>query len=82
MQKFIKKNAIDFCSAQANGPLGPLAARVNFNDNREDLDIMNNQTDDGLFVSSAYDQMKKILASADSFKLLMSELDQSRENEI
>lgn len=30
IQKFIKKNIVDFCSAQANGRLGLLAAEVSF----------------------------------------------------
>ena len=86
IQKFIKKNAVDFYSALAFGSLDLFAAGASFTDERKDLDIMNNPPGEehqhGLYVSSIYGQVKKSLASANNFKMLMSELNYQRENEI
>ena len=86
IQKFIEKNGSDFYSALAIGPLNSFAVGASFTDKGEEPDIMNEQPDEdpqrGIYVSSAYGQVRKSLASANHFKSLMSELNLQRENEV
>lgn len=85
-QASVSNSAGSFFSAQAFRPLGTFATRTSFIDKRKDLGIMNEQSGDesqrGLYVSSAYGQVKKSRASANHFKPLMSQLNLQGENEV
>ena len=87
VQKFIGKNAIGFYSASALGPRDTFAVRLSFADKRYDLNIMNEQADEGqqeygLYISSVYRRVKKSRNSVNNFKALMSQLYIQRENEV